>query len=37
MSDGIFMGGGGDDYGDAQDLLLQYAYRHGLIAGATGT
>jgi DNA helicase HerA-like ATPase len=37
MSDGIFMGGGGDDYGDAQELLLQYANRHGLIAGATGT
>jgi DNA helicase HerA-like ATPase len=37
MSDGIFMGGGGDDYGDVQELLLQYANRHGLIAGATGT
>ncbi len=37
MSDGIFLGGGGDDYGDAQELLLQYANRHGLIAGATGT
>ncbi|AGI67969.1 hypothetical protein DUF853 [Octadecabacter antarcticus 307] len=37
MSDGIFMGGGGDGYTDAQVLLLQYANRHGLIAGATGT
>ncbi|MDB2369069.1 DUF853 domain-containing protein [Octadecabacter sp.] len=37
MSDGIFIGGGGDDYGEAQTLLLEYANRHGLIAGATGT
>ncbi|MCW1951741.1 MAG: DUF853 domain-containing protein [Octadecabacter sp.] len=37
MSDGIFLGGGGNDYGAAQNLLLQYANRHGLIAGATGT
>ncbi|MCF2870558.1 DUF853 domain-containing protein [Octadecabacter sp. G9-8] len=37
MSDGIFLGGGGPDYGDAQDLVLEYANRHGLIAGATGT
>ena len=37
MSDGIFIGGGGSGYGEAQDLLLEYANRHGLIAGATGT
>ncbi len=37
MSDGIFIGGGGDGYGAAQTLLLKYANRHGLIAGATGT
>lgn len=37
MSDGIFVGGGGDAYGAAQMLLLDKANRHGLIAGATGT
>ncbi len=37
MSDGIFIGGGGDGYGEPQTLLLEYANRHGLIAGATGT
>lgn len=37
MSDGIFIGGGGDAYGEAQQLLQEYANRHGLIAGATGT
>ncbi len=37
MSDGIFIGGGGDGYGEPQNLLLEYANRHGLIAGATGT
>ncbi len=37
MSDGIFIGGGGPDYGVPQELLLKYANRHGLIAGATGT
>lgn len=37
MSDGIFIGGGGDGYGEAQQLMLEYANRHGLIAGATGT
>ena len=37
MSDQIFLGGGGEGYGDAQGLLLKYANRHGLIAGATGT
>ncbi len=36
-SDRIFLGGGGKDYGTAQTLLLKYANRHGLIAGATGT
>src|SRR5690606_39156188 len=37
MSDSIFIGGGGADYGEAQKLLLSHANRHGLIAGATGT
>ena len=37
MSDGIFLGGGGTGYADAQQLLLEYANRHGLIVGATGT
>ncbi|WP_298805659.1 helicase HerA-like domain-containing protein [uncultured Lentibacter sp.] len=37
MTEGIFMGGGGVDYGAAQVLGLKYANRHGLIAGATGT
>ncbi|MEP5761110.1 MAG: helicase HerA-like domain-containing protein [Litoreibacter sp.] len=39
MSDSgsIFVGGGGDGYGEAQEMLLKYANRHGLIAGATGT
>lgn len=34
---GIFVGGGGEGYGTAQELLLQFGNRHGLIAGATGT
>ena len=34
---GIFAGGGGPGYGEPQELLLKYANRHGLIAGATGT
>ena len=37
MSETIFVGGGGPDYGEHQGLLLKYANRHGLIAGATGT
>ena len=37
MSDGIFIGGGGPDYGTKQFLALKYANRHGLVAGATGT
>ena len=37
MSDHIFIGGGGPDYGVKQNLALKYANRHGLIAGATGT
>lgn len=37
QSDSIFVGGGGEGYGDAQSLVLKYANRHGLIAGATGT
>ncbi len=35
--DTIFVGGGGEGYGLPQDLLLKYANRHGLVAGATGT
>jgi len=34
---GIFVGGGGDGYAVPQELLLRYANRHGLVAGATGT
>ena len=37
MSETIFIGGGGPDYGEKQNLLLKYANRHGLVAGATGT
>ncbi|MFZ3583750.1 helicase HerA-like domain-containing protein [Loktanella sp. DJP18] len=37
MADSIFIGGGGEDYGEAQVLLLDKSNRHGLIAGATGT
>ncbi|NNE82026.1 MAG: DUF853 family protein [Silicimonas sp.] len=37
MSDTIFIGGGGPEYAEKQGLLLKYANRHGLIAGATGT
>ena len=33
----VFAGGGGTDYALPQKLLLKYANRHGLIAGATGT
>jgi uncharacterized protein len=33
----IFVGGGGEGYGVAQELILRQANRHGLIAGATGT
>ncbi|MEX5728876.1 DNA helicase HerA-like ATPase [Rhodovulum iodosum] len=37
MGQGVFVGGGGPDYGAPQVLRLDYANRHGLIAGATGT
>ncbi|MFD1341845.1 helicase HerA-like domain-containing protein [Litorisediminicola beolgyonensis] len=37
MQNGIFVGGGGEGYGEKQYLDLGYANRHGLIAGATGT
>ena len=33
----VFVGGGGEGYASPQSLLLKYANRHGLIAGATGT
>ena len=36
-NDRIFIGGGGEGYGEPQNLILKYANRHGLIAGATGT
>ncbi len=35
--DRIFVGGGGADYSEPQSLILKYANRHGMIAGATGT
>ncbi len=37
MTETLFIGGGGEDYALPQELLLKYANRHGLIAGATGT
>lgn len=37
MGKNIFLGGGGEGYGQPQELALRYANRHGLIAGATGT
>ncbi len=37
MDDRVFLGGGGENYGEKQGLALKYANRHGLIAGATGT
>ena len=37
MTNSIFIGGGGPDYSEPQELLLKYANRHGLVAGATGT
>ncbi|GLK64145.1 MULTISPECIES: helicase HerA-like domain-containing protein [Paracoccus] len=33
----VFVGGGGANHAEPQQLLLKYANRHGLIAGATGT
>lgn len=33
----LFVGGGGPDHAEPQRLLMKYANRHGLIAGATGT
>ena len=33
----ILVGGAGEDYAEPRELLLRYANRHGLIAGATGT
>jgi DNA helicase HerA-like ATPase len=33
----VFVGGGGEGYAEPRDLLLGYANRHGLVAGATGT
>jgi DNA helicase HerA-like ATPase len=37
MSETIFIGGGGEGYGEPQVMRLDKANRHGLIAGATGT
>jgi len=37
MENHVFVGGGGPEYGEKQWLNLEYANRHGLIAGATGT
>jgi DNA helicase HerA-like ATPase len=36
-ANGIFVGGGGENYAVPQELLLKLGNRHGLIAGATGT
>ncbi|MFQ8431754.1 helicase HerA-like domain-containing protein [Amaricoccus sp. W119] len=33
----ILVGGAGEGYADPRELLLRYANRHGLVAGATGT
>jgi DNA helicase HerA-like ATPase len=33
----LFVGGGGENYGTPQELLLKFGNRHGLVAGATGT
>ncbi len=33
----VFVGGAGENHAQPQRLLLKYANRHGLIAGATGT
>ncbi|MGR3541675.1 MAG: helicase HerA-like domain-containing protein [Hasllibacter sp.] len=37
MENAIFVGGGGEGHAEPQHLRLDYANRHGLIAGATGT
>ena len=37
MNGKVFIGGGGEAYGEKQGLTLKYANRHGLVAGATGT
>ncbi|MEQ8291636.1 MAG: DUF853 family protein [Roseovarius sp.] len=37
MENKVFIGGGGEGYSLPQGLTLNYANRHGLIAGATGT
>ncbi len=38
MHDGtVFIGGSGEGYAEPTRLLLRYANRHGMIAGATGT
>ena len=37
QANSIFVGGAGPDRAQPQALLLKYANRHGLIAGATGT
>ena len=37
VTNGIFVGGGGETYAVPQNLALNFGNRHGLIAGATGT
>ncbi len=37
LGERLFIGGGGPQQNDPQEMLLRLANRHGLIAGATGT
>ena len=37
MENGVFLGGAGEGYAEKQYMALNYANRHGLVAGATGT
>merc|ERR1711969_69418 len=37
MENGVFLGGAGEGYAEKQYMALNYANRHGLVAGGTGT
>merc|ERR1711969_395927 len=37
MENGVFLGGAGEGYAEKQYMALNYANRHGLVTGATGT